>query len=244
MSITLHYFPLSTTSQKVRLCLFHKGIEVAEQIVDLIKLDQLRPEYLALNPNGQVPTLVVDGQPLYESSIINEFLEELKPQPALLPPPEDRVRRARIRMWTKYIDTGPTIQIASPTYRAWVAPALAQLPTAEVQAQVERAPDETTRKRWLRTLHNQIDDAEVSAAYNALRLMLQRMEALLADQPWLFGDSVSLADLETLPIVVRLVHLGRAELFADLPRVSAWFAQAQSLPAAQAVYGPLTPPAA
>ena len=114
MSITLHYFPLSTTSQKVRLCLFHKGIEVAEQIVDLIKLDQLRPEYLALNPNGQVPTLVVDGQPLYESSIINEFLEELKPQPALLPPPEDRVRRARIRMWTKYIDTGPTIQIASP----------------------------------------------------------------------------------------------------------------------------------
>lgn len=242
--LTLLHFPLSTTSQKVRLCLVHKGLAHDERIIDLVRLDQLQPEYLALNPNGQVPTLLVDGVPVYESSIINELLEELVPEPALLPPLSDPVSRARVRMWTKYVDAGPTVKIASPTYRAWVAPALAGVPQAPLLDVVSRAPDESTRARWLRTLRNQIDDAEVAAAYDAIAGMLRRMEALLDGHDWLFADRLTLADLETTPILVRLVHLGRAEHFAGLPRVSAWFKRMQALPAFQAVYGGLRPLAA
>lgn len=242
-ALTLLYFPLSTTSQKVRLCQIHKGIVLQEQIIDLIRLDQLRDEYLALNPNGQVPTLLVDGQPIYESSIINELFEELVPQPALLPPVSDVVTRARIRMWTKYVDAVPTVKIASPTYRAWVGPAVRQAPQAALLDAVSRAPEETTRNRWLRTVHNQIDDAEVDAAYSAVGAMLTKMESLLDGHDWLFGDRLTLADLETTPIVVRLLHLGRADLFAHLPRVTAWFARMQALPTYQAVYAPVQPPA-
>ena len=238
-SLILLYFPLSTASQKVRLCQLHKGILLQEQIVDLVKLQQLSPDYLAHNPNGYVPTLLVDGQAIYESSIINEFLDEISEAPRLLP--TDPVKRAHVRMWNKYLDTGPTVQIASPTYRDWVAPALASAPKELLAQKLALAPDATTRARWLRTLHGTISDAEVAAAYEAMAVMLHRMESLLASRPWLFGDELTLADLETLPLVVRLVHLGRADLFAQLPNVQSWFKRAQSLPASQAVYSSLQP---
>lgn len=238
-SLVLLYFPLSTASQKVRLCQLHKGISMQEQIVDLVKLEQLSPDYLAHNPNGYVPTLLVDGQAIYESSIINEFLDEISGAPRLLP--SDPIQRAHVRMWNKYLDTGPTVQIASPTYRDWVAPALASAPKELLAQKLATAPDATTRARWLRTLQGTISDAEVAAAYEAMAVMLHRMESLLASRPWLFGDELTLADLETLPLVVRLVHLGRASLFAQLPNVQSWLQRAQSLPAYQAVYGSLQP---
>jgi glutathione S-transferase len=230
----LYYFPLSTTSQKVRLCQHHKGISLAERIVDLTKLEQLSLEYLLLNPSGQVPTLVVDGQPLFEASIINEFLNERFPDKPLLP--DDAVLRARIRAFTKYIDTGPTVEIATPTYRAWVAPAFAALPKEPLLRQVERAPEPAHRTRWLRTINNEISDADVEAAYLAVERCLARMELLLESGPYLFGADYSLADVEATPIVVRLQHLSRNDLIARFPRVSAWFSRVGSLPNFAPVY--------
>lgn len=234
--LTLYYFPLSTTSQKVRLCAQHKGVSFAEQIIDLTQLAQLSPEYLAINPSGQVPTLVVDGQPLYEASIINEFLEETFPEKPLMPP--DATLRARIRAFTKYVDASPTVEIATPTYRAWVAPALAALPKEPLLQQVERAPEPLHRARWLRTVRNEISDADVAAAYAAVERFLARMESLLtkADGPYLFGASYTLADVEATPLVVRLQHLSRQDLIDKYPRVAAWLSHIQSLPNFAPVY--------
>lgn len=226
--LSLYYFPLSTTSQKVRLCQHHKGITLSERIIDLMKLDQLSPEYLKLNPAGQVPTLLVDGQPLYEASIINEFLEEQFPEKPLLP--RDPVRRARVRAFTKYVDASPTVEIATPTYRAWVGPALADKPQEEILKQVETAPEPAHRARWIRTVRNQISDADVEAAYREVERFLARMESLLAEGPYLFGAEYTLADVEATPLVVRLQHLGRSDLLAKYPRVGAWFAHVQTLP--------------
>lgn len=229
MTLVFHSFPRSTATQKVRLCQHFKGITFAEErLVDLLRFEQLAPDYLALNPNGQVPTLVVDGHALTESSIINEYLEEAAPERPLLPR-EPRLR-AQIRMWTKYIDSGPTVQIAAPTFKAWVAPGLAAHPDpAALRALVERAPEPTTRARWQRTIAG-LADAEVAAAWRAVAEMLARMERRLAAGEWLFGDAYSLADVETTPIVVRVTHLERGDLLTDLPGVRAWFDRVQALP--------------
>ena len=232
--MVLYYFPLSTTSQKVRLCQYHKGISLGERVIDLTKLEQLTPEYLALNPSGQVPTLVVGDQPLYEASIINEFLNEQFPEKPLLP--ADAVLRARIRAFVKYVDRGPTVDIATPTYRAWVGPALAKLPHEALLPQLERTPDPVHRARWLRTLRDQISDADVEAAYQAVERFLAHMEALLESGPYLFGADYTLADVEATPIVVRLQHLLRSDLIAKHPRVSAWLSRVQALPNFGPVY--------
>lgn len=228
MTTTFHYFPRSTATQKVRLCQHHKGLEFDEErLVDLLQFQQLGPAYLALNPVGQVPTLAVDGHALTESSIINEYLEETRPERPLLP--RSPLLRAEIRRWTKFIDAGPSVQIATPTFRAWVMPGVSGHPDREgLLGLVGRAPDPTTRERWRRSVRAEISDADVAAAWQAIAAMLDRMEERLAAGPWLFGE-YSLADVETTPIVVRVTHLERADLLADRPRVGAWFERVQAL---------------
>jgi len=68
--------------------------------MDLAKKEQKNPEYLKMNPYGKVPVLTDDGTVLYESLIINEYLEEKYPTPALLP--KDPAKKAKARILTDY----------------------------------------------------------------------------------------------------------------------------------------------
>ena len=92
----------SFCSIKVRLCIAEKGLTWESRFVDLMKLEHTTPQYLALNPNGVVPTLVHDGIPIHESTLINEYLDEVFPEPALMP--ASPVDRARARFWVKFED--------------------------------------------------------------------------------------------------------------------------------------------
>jgi glutathione S-transferase len=91
----------SVCAQKVRLALTEKGLQAREHMLKL-QGDQFDPAYLKLNPNGVVPTLVHDGQPITESAVILYYLEDAFPQPPLMPAaPADR---ARVHMSNKLID--------------------------------------------------------------------------------------------------------------------------------------------
>ena len=70
MAIELYHTNWSICAQKVRLVIAEKGIEVIEHHIDLREREQQTPEYLKLNPNGYVPTLVHGGRAIIESSII------------------------------------------------------------------------------------------------------------------------------------------------------------------------------
>ncbi len=94
--IKLYTFPLSTNSRKVRIALLEKGLEFERINVDLAKREQKNPEYLKIHPFGQVPALDDEGFIVYDSTIINEYLEDEYPYPALMP--EDSEGRARARL--------------------------------------------------------------------------------------------------------------------------------------------------
>ena len=66
MALTLYNAAQSTCSQRVRFVLNAKGLAFEEKKLDLLAGDQLKPDYLALNPNGVVPTLVDDGEVVIE----------------------------------------------------------------------------------------------------------------------------------------------------------------------------------
>ena len=68
--LVLHHASHSTCSQKVRIVLHENNLQFEDIWLDLGKKDQLKPEYLASNPNGVVPTLVDDGQPVVDSSVL------------------------------------------------------------------------------------------------------------------------------------------------------------------------------
>ena len=106
--LELYNFPQSTCSQKVRLVLAEKGLEWKDHRLDAARGEHLTPEYLALNPNGVVPTLIHDGDPIIDSSVINEYLDDEYPEPPMLPPVGSSAMRSRARLFEDFADTSFT----------------------------------------------------------------------------------------------------------------------------------------
>ncbi len=81
----LYGFWRSLASYRVRVALALKGLQAEEISIDLLKGKQHESDYLAVNPQGVVPALVLDegGAPLVQSLAILEYLEEVRPQPPL-----------------------------------------------------------------------------------------------------------------------------------------------------------------
>ena len=100
----LHHNDMSTCSQKVRFALAEKGLDYESRLLNLRAGDQQHPEYLKLNPNAVVPTLVDGASVLIESTVINEYLDDAY-QPGSLKPTQ-ALNRARMSMWTKQLDEG------------------------------------------------------------------------------------------------------------------------------------------
>jgi maleylpyruvate isomerase len=91
----LHGYFRSSASYRVRIALNLKGLGAEHLAHHLRKGEQRDPAYLALNPQGLVPTLQDDGAVLTQSLAIVEWLDETHPEPPLLP--KDPLRRAKVR---------------------------------------------------------------------------------------------------------------------------------------------------
>ena len=82
------------------MVLYEKNLSYETIPVDLVKKEQKRPEFLQMNPYGKVPVLVDGNTIIYESCIINEYLEEKYPDPPLMP--KDPGLRSKIRILIDY----------------------------------------------------------------------------------------------------------------------------------------------
>ena len=104
----LHGYIRSSASCRVRIALNLKGLSAEHLPHHLRKGEQRDPSYLAINPQGLVPTLQDDGGTILTQSLaIIEWLDEIHPAPPLLP--KDPLRRARVRAFAQVIacDTHP-----------------------------------------------------------------------------------------------------------------------------------------
>ena len=99
-AIKLYDFLSSPNCQRVKVVLAEKKLPYETIPVDLKKGEQKKAEFLKLNPYGKVPVIIDGATVLYESLIINEYLDEKYPEPPLMP--KDHARRAKIRILTDY----------------------------------------------------------------------------------------------------------------------------------------------
>jgi len=100
--LKLYDYPDCPFCQKVRVVLAEKDLEYEKIFVDLRKQEQKLPDFLRLNPYGKVPVLMDEDEVVYDSTIIDEYLEDEYPLPRLMP--EDSQRRAAVRMLEDYCD--------------------------------------------------------------------------------------------------------------------------------------------
>lgn len=106
--IKLYDFPRSPYCQKVQLVLAEKDLSYEKIFVDLTKNEQKSPDFLRLNPYGKVPVLIDEDEVIYDSTVINEYLEDEYPHPPLMP--EQSSERARVRMFEDFADNSFTAQ--------------------------------------------------------------------------------------------------------------------------------------
>ena len=100
MAITLYHDTPSSNCDRVKIALAEKNLKWDGVRIRLAHKEQKRPEFLELNPYGKIPVLVEDGKILFESCIINEYLDEKYPPPPLMP--TDPYLRARGRVLVDY----------------------------------------------------------------------------------------------------------------------------------------------
>jgi glutathione S-transferase len=136
---TLYYSP-GTASLVVHQALLEIGIPYRLEKVDFDRDAQHSPEYLRLNPRGQVPTLVIDGTPYFESAALLMILADRHPEAGLAPPPGSELRAAWYQ-WMVFFSNA-----FGSTYRCWFYPP--DLGAAEHPPAVRDALREKIETSW------------------------------------------------------------------------------------------------
>ena len=234
--LTLYHSGLSTCSKQVRHCLKEKGLEYESKYVELWNYENLNPDYLKVNPNGVVPTLVHDGDPIINALAINEYIDDAFPDTPLKP--AEPKARARMRFWTW---TADDVHLAAmvATYTAFLSGAVKDLTPGEVEILMQSIPVPDRRERWRRFTHGGFAQEELDAADRKLAWGMDRIEQALTETKMLAGDAFSLADISIMAIVHRTREL-KPEMItpAEYPRIDEWWGQVRARPAAEAVYTP------
>ena len=108
-----------------------------------------------------------------------------------------------MRVWTKFADDVCLPAVVVPTWTDALTASVAGKDAANLDAVLDRIPLPERRARWRKLATTGYTSDDFSEAYAKMRLAVDRMEATLADSPWLAGDRLSLADVNIAPYVWR-----------------------------------------
>jgi len=218
--LELYHDSDSIMSFKVRFCLAEKRLDWQAHRIILGKFENLTPEYLQLNPGGVVPTLVHDGNVITESTVINEYLDEVFRDPALKS--QSPLERARMRIWTKYQDDVIHHSVRPATFQLMIKQRFKGLTEEQMDAKVAAHPLPERRKAYREWTTGPVDVAAVEAAIANMTRIVTRMEGSLSKTRWLAGDAFSLADIAVATFVDRVEHLLFDFLWEGKPNVQHW----------------------
>ena len=227
-NVTLYHHGPSTCSQKVRMILELKNISYESKIIDLLAGEQHAPEYVKLNPNHLVPTLVTDDGVLIESSVINEYLDDNFP--GIPAKPSDPFNIAKMRLWVKYIDVYHP-QCGSITYGIGMRNILIQKPKDELDQEIANIPDLVKRKNRRDLVDMGLDAPVLIEALKQTQVLLDKLEQELENSDWLFNNSFGIADAATLPYIIRMEQLALGELFSSTkrPNINLWYERIKNM---------------
>ena len=238
--LELYHAGLTACSKKVRLCLKEKGLSYQSHFMSLKRFAHHRPEYLALNPNGLVPTLVHDGVPIIESTVINEYLDDVFPELPLRP--ESAAERAAMRVWAKLADEalGPNM-VTTFSGPGGISASVRSMNDDELDTVLARIPLQERRNVIEKiTRGGGFTEAEFAAAREKAGFIVARAEAALQKGPYLAGNTYSLADINMIPFIDRYRERVVPGLITEtgVPKLCDWLRRMMARPAVIATFTP------
>ncbi|MCO6056863.1 glutathione S-transferase family protein [Pseudomonas sp. MOB-449] len=189
------YSSIGPNPRLVRLFIAEKGLDIPEEVVDIIAGVNRQPAFLALNPLGATPVLELDdGRCLAETTAICEYLEERCPEPALIG--RDAAERAMTRMWWRRVDL------------AVVQPITAGFRGAEGHALFK------DRVRCF---------PEAAEAFKAsAREALEWLDGQLGERPFLCGEHMTVVDLLLVSFLEFAAQVGQGLDGGRCPNLARW----------------------
>jgi glutathione S-transferase len=177
-----------------------------------------------------VPTLVHNGTPVIESTLICEYIDETFPDPPLMP--KTPAERARMRLWSKFVDEGLFDGVTELSFSAMFRERMRSMSPELREKRFKNVGDPRRTDRFKSTYEHGVHSPFVLHAIAAYERAFKLMEPTLAQGgPWLLGRRPTLADINMMPFVARLAYLGLLGAWiVQRPHINAWWAMVQEWP--------------
>jgi glutathione S-transferase len=142
--LELYHNNISVCAQKVRVVLAEKNQPWTNHHLSLAKGEHLTPAFKTMNPRGVVPVLLHDGNVIVESSVICAYLDEVFPEPPLMP--KSPVERATMRLWCKLPDDILHTACATVSFAVSFGQQLKKQMGAGLEERLMKMPDPARRE--------------------------------------------------------------------------------------------------
>ena len=233
--LKLYSFGPGANSLKPLLALHERGIPFESRFLSAAKFEQHADWFKQINPNGQVPALEQDGKVVTESTVICEYLEDAFPDyPSLRP--ADPWLRAQMRIWTKWVDEYFCWCVSTIGWHRRIGPLARSLSDEDFEKQVAAIPIYEQQVKWRRARDGFPQDL-LDEEMRKIAVSVTKLEARLAQSPWLAGPDYTLADICNFAIANGM-EANYAELVnqADTPHLVDWIARINARPATKAMF--------
>jgi glutathione S-transferase len=223
--LLLYDFDGSPCARRVRITLLEKQLDWHREVIDLSRLEQRNPAYLAINPNGFVPTLAHGERVIYESNVITEYLDDAFPERPLYP--DDAWQLAQVRMWQS-AEAAMAKDYRPLMYQRLMGPLLRLTRSLDdALAAARQSTNDPADLAWEeRVWRLQVLTAEEEAeVVDRLTAWLARLETHLAGREYLVGDAFSQAEISVYPRVMMYAVVRLAVTPESHPNVSRWMAR-------------------
>jgi glutathione S-transferase len=216
--VEFHYYPTSHWSRIISLALAEGGHTFERKLVDITKAASFEPDYLRLNPRGVVPTLVDEGEVVWDGRKIAAHLDK-KSAGNLCQHGQESYEH-----WAKVLHDVPVMLFS---YSVWLLGKKGEKSSDILADKVRRAHDyaakypdlteEYQRKaKYFETFRAQLHDEEnLRAEKERCAQVLDQMGEVLKGSEWIAGDQYSFADCIATSILYRLIDLEMLKGWAE-----------------------------
>jgi len=213
------------------MVLLEKGQAAEIRWLNLSLMDQKQDWYLALNPNGVVPTLLHGEQVLFESNVINEYLDAVLPQPPLVP--DDIHLQAQMRMWMAF-----ELEWAKPfrqaIYETYGKRRVRDSGLDEPSLRREIAARTSNPVYQSLAIKNLLEDKNeqlLKVSVTIIKERMQWMEQELSDgRSFLLGENFSLADIALAPRLDLFELIEVQDFYSSFPNIQAYMTRIKARP--------------